>query len=76
MVMTPAKFWIKKYRSSDRLKSHPESFNNPQSDPRTSSHLPHICYNIKMTSNLKLLQKRQLYGLHWSNVTQILLDNK
>ena len=28
--MTPAKFWIKKYRSSDRLKSHPESLNNQQ----------------------------------------------
>ena len=27
-VMTPAKFYIKKYRSSDHLKSHPESLNN------------------------------------------------
>ena len=42
-VMTPAKFWIKEYRSSDRLESHPESLNNPntfnQSDPLTGSHL-------------------------------------
>ena len=30
MLMTPAKFWIKQYRSSDRLKSHHESLNNPK----------------------------------------------
>ena len=42
-VMTPAKFWIKEYRSSNRLKSHQESLNNPkhiQSNRSTHSHLP------------------------------------